>query len=102
MTLQCKSRFRKSVNPENVRNVLRKHKHHGRVPQKKPDIGEANRQARAAQPVWGLWLVIERARVRIPNKGVAEFNQQIQRGESRQHWNDKSPLNMGSRAPFRW
>ncbi|GFX53994.1 hypothetical protein TNCV_1155251 [Trichonephila clavipes] len=36
MTLECKSRFGKSVNPETVRNVLRKHKHHGRVPQRKP------------------------------------------------------------------
>ncbi|GFX41351.1 transposable element Tc1 transposase [Trichonephila clavipes] len=34
MTLQCKSRFRKSVNPKTVRNLLRKHKYHGRVPQR--------------------------------------------------------------------
>ncbi|GFV46021.1 transposable element Tcb2 transposase [Trichonephila clavipes] len=30
MTLLCKSRFGKSVNPETVRNVLRKHKYHSR------------------------------------------------------------------------
>ncbi|GFU65823.1 retrovirus-related Pol polyprotein from transposon 17.6 [Trichonephila clavipes] len=48
MTLQCKSRFGKSVNPETVRNVLRKHKHHGRVPQRKPYISKANRQVRLA------------------------------------------------------
>ncbi|GFS97847.1 transposable element Tc1 transposase [Trichonephila clavipes] len=46
MTSQCK--FRKSVNPETVRNVLRKHKHHRRVPQRKPYISKANRQARLA------------------------------------------------------
>ncbi|GFV34533.1 transposable element Tc1 transposase [Trichonephila clavipes] len=48
MTLQCKSRFGKSVNPETVRNVLRKHKYHGRVPQRKPYINKANRQAKLA------------------------------------------------------
>ncbi|GFX51912.1 HTH_Tnp_Tc3_2 domain-containing protein [Trichonephila clavipes] len=46
MTLKCKSRFGKSVNPETVRNVLRKHKYHGRVPQRNPYISKANRQAR--------------------------------------------------------
>ncbi|GFW78713.1 HTH_Tnp_Tc3_2 domain-containing protein [Trichonephila clavipes] len=48
MTLQCKSRFGKSVSPETVRYVLRKHKYHGRVPQRKPYISKANRQARLA------------------------------------------------------
>ncbi|GFV33486.1 HTH_Tnp_Tc3_2 domain-containing protein [Trichonephila clavipes] len=49
MTLQCKSRFfDKSVDPETVRNVLRKHKYHGRVPEKKPYISNANRQASLA------------------------------------------------------
>ncbi|GFX19542.1 transposable element Tc1 transposase [Trichonephila clavipes] len=48
MTLQCKSRFGKSENPETVRNVLRKHKYHGRVLQRKPYISKANRQARLA------------------------------------------------------
>ncbi|GFY11552.1 HTH_Tnp_Tc3_2 domain-containing protein [Trichonephila clavipes] len=48
MTLKCKSRFGKSVNPETVRNVLRKHKYLGRVPERKPYIGKANRQARLA------------------------------------------------------
>ncbi|GFY22130.1 HTH_Tnp_Tc3_2 domain-containing protein [Trichonephila clavipes] len=48
MTLQCKSRFGKSVNPETVRNVLRKRKYHGRVPQRKPYISKTNRQARLA------------------------------------------------------
>ncbi|GFT82910.1 HTH_Tnp_Tc3_2 domain-containing protein [Trichonephila clavipes] len=48
MTLKCKSRFRKSVNPETVRIVLRKHKYHGRVPQRKPYMSKANRQARLA------------------------------------------------------
>ncbi|GFT69734.1 HTH_Tnp_Tc3_2 domain-containing protein [Trichonephila clavipes] len=46
MTLQCKSMFGKSVNPETVRNVLRKHKYHGKVPQKKPYISKANRKTR--------------------------------------------------------
>ncbi|GFX15314.1 HTH_Tnp_Tc3_2 domain-containing protein [Trichonephila clavipes] len=41
-------RIKKSVNPEIVRNVLRKHKYHGRVPHRKPYIGKANRQARLA------------------------------------------------------
>ncbi|GFU37339.1 transposable element Tcb1 transposase [Trichonephila clavipes] len=45
MTMQCKSRFGKSVNPETVRNVLRKDKYRGRVAQKSPT---ANRQARLA------------------------------------------------------
>ncbi|GFV71150.1 HTH_Tnp_Tc3_2 domain-containing protein [Trichonephila clavipes] len=40
MTLQNKSRFGKSVNPEAVRNVLRKHNYHGRVPQGKPYISK--------------------------------------------------------------
>ncbi|GBM24080.1 Transposable element Tc1 transposase [Araneus ventricosus] len=44
----CRSRFRKSVNPETVRNVLRKHKYHGRVPRRKPYISKANRNARLA------------------------------------------------------
>ncbi|GFS70570.1 HTH_Tnp_Tc3_2 domain-containing protein [Trichonephila clavipes] len=48
ITLQCKSRFGKSVNPETVRNVLRKHKYHDRVPQRKPCISNANREARLA------------------------------------------------------
>ncbi|GFV64643.1 HTH_Tnp_Tc3_2 domain-containing protein [Trichonephila clavipes] len=46
MTLQCKSRFGKSVNPETVRNVLRKQKYYDRVPQRKPYISKANRQTR--------------------------------------------------------
>ncbi|GFT43083.1 transposable element Tcb1 transposase [Trichonephila clavipes] len=48
MILQCKSSFgkKKSVNPETVRNVLRKHKYPGRVLQRKPYISTANRQAR--------------------------------------------------------
>ncbi|GFV56487.1 transposable element Tc1 transposase [Trichonephila clavipes] len=45
MTLQCKSRFVKSVNSETVRNVLRKHKYHSRVPQGKPYISKANTEA---------------------------------------------------------
>ncbi|GFT27691.1 hypothetical protein TNCV_3570631 [Trichonephila clavipes] len=48
MTLQCKSRFGKSVSPETPRNVLRKHKYHGRVPQRKPYTSKANGQARLA------------------------------------------------------
>ncbi|GFX28384.1 HTH_Tnp_Tc3_2 domain-containing protein [Trichonephila clavipes] len=36
MILQCKSRFGKSVNPETLRNILRKHKYQGRVPERKP------------------------------------------------------------------
>ncbi|GFX02146.1 hypothetical protein TNCV_1750311 [Trichonephila clavipes] len=48
MTLQCKSRFEKSVNLEIVRNVLRKHKYPGRVSQRNPYISKANRQARLA------------------------------------------------------
>ncbi|GFV03992.1 transposable element Tc1 transposase [Trichonephila clavipes] len=48
MSLQCKRMFEKSLNPETVRSVLRKHKYHGRVPQRKPDISKANRQARSA------------------------------------------------------
>ncbi|GBN16573.1 Transposable element Tc1 transposase [Araneus ventricosus] len=48
LTLKCKSSFRKSVNPETVRNVLRKHKYHGRVPRRKPYISKANRKARLA------------------------------------------------------
>ncbi|GBL95287.1 hypothetical protein AVEN_37740-1 [Araneus ventricosus] len=47
-TLKCKSRFRKSVNPETVRNVLRKHKYHGRVARRKHYISKANRKARLA------------------------------------------------------
>ncbi|GBL99125.1 hypothetical protein AVEN_64120-1 [Araneus ventricosus] len=48
LTLKGKSRFRKSVNPETVRNVLRKHKYHGRVPRRKPYISKANRKVRLA------------------------------------------------------
>ncbi|GBM91396.1 hypothetical protein AVEN_204269-1 [Araneus ventricosus] len=48
LTLKCKCRFRKSVNPETVRNVLKKHKYHGRVPQRKPYISKANRKAALA------------------------------------------------------
>ncbi|GFW11981.1 HTH_Tnp_Tc3_2 domain-containing protein [Trichonephila clavipes] len=48
MTLQCKSSFGKSVKAETVRYVLRKRKYHGRVPQRKPYISKANRQARLA------------------------------------------------------
>ncbi|GFX26883.1 transposable element Tcb1 transposase [Trichonephila clavipes] len=48
MTLQCKSRFGKSVNPETVRNVLRKHKYHDKVHQRKPCISKANRHDRLA------------------------------------------------------
>ncbi|GBM43440.1 hypothetical protein AVEN_18607-1 [Araneus ventricosus] len=48
LTLKCKSRFRKSVNPETVTNVLRKLKYHGRVPRRKPYINKANRKARLA------------------------------------------------------
>ena len=46
LTLQCKSRFGKSVNPETVRNILRKYNYRARVPQRKPYISKANRQAR--------------------------------------------------------
>ncbi|GFV28051.1 transposable element Tc1 transposase [Trichonephila clavipes] len=46
MALQCKSRFGKSVNPETIRNVLRRHNYHGRVPERKPYFSKANRQAR--------------------------------------------------------
>ncbi|GBO45167.1 hypothetical protein AVEN_62607-1 [Araneus ventricosus] len=48
LTLKCKCRFRKSVNPETVRNVLEKHKYHGRVPRRKPYISKANRKGRLA------------------------------------------------------
>ncbi|GBN36838.1 hypothetical protein AVEN_251451-1 [Araneus ventricosus] len=48
LSLKCKSRFRKAVNPETVRNVLKKHKYHGRVPRRKPYISKANRKARLA------------------------------------------------------
>ncbi|GBM21390.1 hypothetical protein AVEN_264824-1 [Araneus ventricosus] len=48
LTLKCKSSFRKSVNPETVRNVLRKHKYHGRVPRRKTYIRKANQNARLA------------------------------------------------------
>ncbi|GBM85390.1 Transposable element Tcb1 transposase [Araneus ventricosus] len=47
LTVKCKSRFRKSVNPETVRNVLR-HMYHDRVPRRKPYISKANRKARLA------------------------------------------------------
>ncbi|GBM16868.1 hypothetical protein AVEN_99760-1 [Araneus ventricosus] len=43
-TLKCKSRFRKSVNPETVRNVLRKHKYHGRLPRRKPYISKVSNE----------------------------------------------------------
>ncbi|GFU22085.1 hypothetical protein TNCV_4300661 [Trichonephila clavipes] len=36
------------VKPETVRNVLRKHKYHGRVPQRKPYMSKVNREARLA------------------------------------------------------
>ncbi|GFV68180.1 HTH_Tnp_Tc3_2 domain-containing protein [Trichonephila clavipes] len=71
MTLQCKSRFGKSVNPETVRNVLRKHKYHGRVPQRKPYISKANKYARLAfakmyvrQPAeyWGNVIFIDESK----------------------------------------
>ncbi|GBL94256.1 hypothetical protein AVEN_16783-1 [Araneus ventricosus] len=48
LTLKCKCRFRKSVNAETVRKVLRKQKYHGRVPQRKPYITKANLKARLA------------------------------------------------------
>ncbi|GBM88369.1 hypothetical protein AVEN_265901-1 [Araneus ventricosus] len=48
LTLKCKSRFRKSVNPETVRNVLKKHKYYGRVLRRKPYISIANRKAKLA------------------------------------------------------
>ncbi|GBL92088.1 Transposable element Tcb1 transposase [Araneus ventricosus] len=48
LTLKFKSRFWKSVNPETVRNFLKKHKYYGRVPQRKPYISKANRKARLA------------------------------------------------------
>ncbi|GFW05848.1 HTH_Tnp_Tc3_2 domain-containing protein [Trichonephila clavipes] len=48
MTLKCKSRLEKFVKHETVRNVLRKYKYHGRVPQSKPYISKANKQARLA------------------------------------------------------
>ncbi|GBL99321.1 hypothetical protein AVEN_165782-1, partial [Araneus ventricosus] len=48
LTLKCKSRFRKSVNPETVRNVLKKHNYHGRVPRRKPYISKTNLKARLA------------------------------------------------------
>ncbi|GFX24996.1 transposable element Tcb1 transposase [Trichonephila clavipes] len=48
MTLQCKIRFGKSVNPEIVRYVLRKHMYHDRVPERKSYISKANSQARLA------------------------------------------------------
>ncbi|GFY33282.1 transposable element Tc1 transposase [Trichonephila clavipes] len=48
MTLQCKSKFGKSGNPETVRNDLRKHKYHAIEPQRNPYISKANRQTRFA------------------------------------------------------
>ncbi|GBN02277.1 hypothetical protein AVEN_238159-1 [Araneus ventricosus] len=48
LTLKFKSRLRKSVNPETVRIVLKKHKYYGRVPRRKPYISKANRKARLA------------------------------------------------------
>ncbi|GBO30684.1 hypothetical protein AVEN_211103-1 [Araneus ventricosus] len=48
LTLKCKSRFRKSVNPETVRNALRKLKYHVRLPRREPYISKANRKARLA------------------------------------------------------
>ncbi|GFS81659.1 transposable element Tc1 transposase [Trichonephila clavipes] len=44
----CKNSFGKSVNPETVRNVLRKHKYHGRVPQKSPTLAKQIEEARLA------------------------------------------------------
>ncbi|GFY15688.1 hypothetical protein TNCV_1283331 [Trichonephila clavipes] len=49
MTLQCKSRFRKSVNPETVKNALRKHKYHSRVPQRKPYMSKKKANGQASQ-----------------------------------------------------
>ncbi|GBN45902.1 hypothetical protein AVEN_208283-1 [Araneus ventricosus] len=46
LTLKCKRRFRESVNPETVRNVLKKKNYYGRVPRRKPYISKANRKAR--------------------------------------------------------
>ncbi|GFY33610.1 transposable element Tcb1 transposase [Trichonephila clavipes] len=49
MTLQCKSRFGKSVNPETVRNVSRKHNTiEAEYLKRKPYTSKANRQARSA------------------------------------------------------
>ncbi|GBN90007.1 hypothetical protein AVEN_15763-1 [Araneus ventricosus] len=48
LSLKCKSRFRKSVIPETVRNILKTHKYHGRVPRRKPYISKANRKSRLA------------------------------------------------------
>ncbi|GBL75493.1 Transposable element Tcb1 transposase [Araneus ventricosus] len=48
LTLKCKSRFRKSVNPETVRNVLRKLKYYDRLLRRKPYIKKANPKARLA------------------------------------------------------
>ncbi|GFY13277.1 transposable element Tc1 transposase [Trichonephila clavipes] len=80
MTSQRKSRFRKSVNPETVRNVLRKHKYHGRVPQRKLYICKENRQARLAfaKMYWiffdvRVWL---RATV-VALTGESEANSQV-------------------------
>ena len=46
LTLQCKNRFGKSVNPETVRNILRKHNYRVRVPQIKSYISKENQKAR--------------------------------------------------------
>ncbi|GFW70026.1 hypothetical protein TNCV_1404791 [Trichonephila clavipes] len=69
MTLQCKSRFRKSVIPETVRNVLRKYKYHGRVPQRKSYVSKANRQVSAFSSSKSsydvFWRTINRSRNRF-------------------------------------
>ncbi|GFV22584.1 transposable element Tc1 transposase [Trichonephila clavipes] len=68
MTLQCKRRFRKSVNPEILRNVLRKHKYHGRVPQRKPYISKVNRQAcniRQPTEYWENVVFVEESKYNI-------------------------------------
>ncbi|GFW02490.1 hypothetical protein TNCV_2455061 [Trichonephila clavipes] len=44
MALQCKSRFGTSINPETVRNVLRKRNYLGRVPQRKPYISKKKKK----------------------------------------------------------
>ncbi|GFU88266.1 transposable element Tcb1 transposase [Trichonephila clavipes] len=48
MTFNVKVGSENLVNPETVRSLSRNHKYQGRVPQKKPCIIKANRQARLA------------------------------------------------------
>ena len=48
LSLECNRRLGKSVCTETVRNVLRKHKYHGRVPRRKPYVSKAHRKARLA------------------------------------------------------